>query len=95
MATKTPPSGESPRDADKPGNAEATQAHEVELLKVVVSREGQKVTAQWAIHPQIKHDLLPEEYKEVSALMSQVTGIVGTRFSEILTEAEPDKPGTA
>jgi len=95
MATKTPPSGESPRDAEKPGNGESAQAREVELLKVVVSREGQKVTAQWAIHPQIKHDLSREEYKEVSELMTQVTGIVGTRFSEILSEAEPDQPGSA
>lgn len=95
MATKTPSSGESPRDAGKPGNGESRQAREVELLTVVVSREGQKVTAQWAIHPQIKHDLSPEEYKEVSELMARVTGIVGSRFSEILTEAEPDSPGTA
>ena len=95
MATKTPPSGESPGGPEKPDDRQATQAREVELLKVVVSREGQKVTAQWAIHPQIKHDLLPEEYKEVSELMTQVTGIVGTRFSEILSEAEPDQPGSA
>lgn len=95
MATKMPPSAGSHRDEGKSGDGEETQAREVELLKVVVSREGQKVTAQWAIHPQIKHDLSPEELKEVSELMAQVTGIVGTRFSEILSEAEPDKPGTA
>ncbi len=95
MATQTPPSGEPPSGAGTPGSGEARTAQEVELLKVVVSREGQKVTAQWAIHPQIKHDLLPEEFKEVSELMAQVTGIVGTRFSEILSEAEPDKPGRA
>lgn len=95
MATQTPPAGQPPGGAEKPDNGEATQAQEVELLKVVVTRDGQKVSAQWAIHPQIKHDLLPEEWKEISDLMAQVTGIVGTRFSEILSEAEPDKPGTA
>jgi hypothetical protein len=95
MATQTPPSREPPSGAGKPGDGEARQAQEVELLKVVVTREGRQVSAQWAIHPQIKHDLLPEEWKEISELMAQVTGIVGTRFSEILSEAEPDKPGKA
>ncbi|MGH7235116.1 MAG: hypothetical protein ACREIO_01935 [Nitrospiraceae bacterium] len=95
MATQTPPSREPPSGAGKPGDGETTQAQEVELLKVVVTREGRQVSAQWAIHPQIKHDLLPEEWKEVSELMTQVTGIVGSRFSEILSEAEPDKPGIA
>jgi hypothetical protein len=95
MATQTPSPREPPSGAGKPGDGETTQAQEVELLKVVVAREGQKVTAQWAIHPQIKHDLSPEEFKEVSELMAQVTGIVGTRFSEILSEAEPDQPGRA
>lgn len=95
MATPTSPPDKPPGGEVKPGNGEATQAQDVELLKVVVTRDGQKVSAQWAIHPQIKHDLLPEEWKEISDLMVQVTGIVGTRFSEILSEAEPDKPGTA
>jgi len=89
MATQTPP----PSGSGKQGSGESDVARDVELLKVVVTRDGQKVSAQWAIHPQIKHDLLPEEWKEISDLMAQVTGIVGTRFSEILSEAEPDKPG--
>jgi hypothetical protein len=87
MATKTP-------QPDKP-NGEPATVREVELMKVLVSRDGRKVTAQWAIHPQIKKDLLPTEWKEVSELMAQVTGIVGNRFSEILSTSEPDQPGTA
>jgi hypothetical protein len=39
--------------------------------------------------------LQPEELKEVSELMAKVTNIVGSRFTEILSESEPDKPGTA
>jgi hypothetical protein len=27
--------------------------------------------------------------------MAKVTNIVGSRFTEILSESEPDKPGTA
>lgn len=94
MATQNqgkPPGG----TPDRPGPAGQPSARDVELLKVVVSRTGQQVNAQWAIHPQIKHDLKPDEWKEVSDLMAKVTGIVGARFSKVLTDAEPDKPGTA
>lgn len=68
---------------------------DVELLRVMVVREGKQVNAQWSIHPQLKHDLKPEEWKEVTDLMAQVTGIVGGRFTTLLTEVEPDQPGTA
>ena len=86
MATNVP-SGKSPA-AKAPGR-------EVELLRVSVSRESRKVIAQWALHPQLKKDLLANELQEVSELMTQVTGIVSTRFAEILSTTEPDKPGTA
>jgi hypothetical protein len=68
---------------------------EVELLRVVVAREGKQVTANWALHPQMKKDLQPEHLKELTDLMGKVTGLVGTRFSEILSTVEPDPPGTA
>jgi hypothetical protein len=53
------------------------------------------VDAQWAIHPQLKSDLRPEEWKEVTDLMAKVTDIVGSRFSEVLSSVEPDPPGHA
>ncbi len=68
---------------------------DVELLKVMVVRDGKQVNAQWAIHPQLKHDLKPEEWKEVTDLMAQVAGIVGGRFTKLLTDVEPDRPGNA
>jgi len=96
MATPTPRGGQSPEREGKPGNGgKGADALDVELLKVVVTRDGKKVTAQWAIHPQIKHDLLPDEWKELSDIMTQVTNIVGTRFAQVLSETEPDQPGTA
>lgn len=96
MATQTPPSGRPPGGKPgQPGPAGQPPGRDTELLKVVVSRAGQQVNAQWAIHPQIKHDLKPEEWKEISDLMGKVTGIVGNRFSKVLAETEPDKPGTA
>jgi hypothetical protein len=79
----------------KPGNGQPVVAKDVELLRVLIAREGKQVSAQWALHPQLKQDLQPEELKEVTELMAKVTNLVGTRFSEILSETEPDKPGTA
>lgn len=70
-------------------------AWDVELLSVLVSRNGKRVSAAWAIHPQLKHDLLPHEWNEVKDLMAKVTAIVGTRFSQVLSEVEPDPPGNA
>jgi hypothetical protein len=88
MATKTPP-------PNKPVQYENQAVREVELLRVVVSREQKKVAAQWALHPQLKQDLLPAEWEEVSKLMGEVTNVVGKRFAQVLSEAEPDQPGTA
>lgn len=65
------------------------------MLRVLVSRQGTQVDAQWAIHPQLKQDLRPEEWKEVADLMAQVTTLVGRRFSEVLSNVEPDPPGHA
>lgn len=68
---------------------------DVELLRVLVNRKGTQVEAQWAIHPQLKQDLLPNEWQEVVDLMSKATNIVGHRFSKALTEADPMPPGNA
>ena len=89
MATK-----HSPDRTGKPGNGQPF-AKDVELLRVLIAREGKQVSAQWAVHPQLKQDLQPGELKEITELMAKVTTIVGSRFTEILSETEPDKPGTA
>jgi hypothetical protein len=68
---------------------------EIELLKVVVARDGLKVSAQWGIHPQMKKDLQPEEWKELNDLMTQITNIVAGSFAQILKDTEPDQPGSA
>lgn len=89
MGSQVPP--EEQMGTSKAPQQEAVK--DVELLRVMVTREGQQVNAQWAIHPQMKHDLPEKEWKEVTDLMGQVTGIVGSCFSKILSEAEPDPPG--
>jgi hypothetical protein len=94
MAHAMPPSGQHNGNSS-PENPPESSTWDVELLRVLVSRKGTQVDAQWAIHPQLKLDLKPEEWREVTDLMAKVTNIVGTRFSEILSSVEPDPPGHA
>jgi hypothetical protein len=96
MAAQRPPSDHpSGQDQSQPSDRSSPDKRDVELVKVVVTREGRKVSAQWAIHPQMKRDLPEDEWQELSELMVKVTGIVGQRFAKVLEAAEPDKPGTA
>jgi hypothetical protein len=94
MARSTSPSGESNGNPSQPADVES-HIKEVELLRVLVSRKGTQVDAQWAIHPQLKQDLLPQEWQEVLDLMAKVTGIVGTRFSQALMRADSEPPSNA
>jgi hypothetical protein len=93
MASTVPPSGSSKGNPQSAG-AEST-SWDVELLRVLVSRKGSQVEAQWAIHPQLKLDLLPKEWQEVSDLMGKVSSIVGNRFSQVLSQADPEPPSNA
>jgi hypothetical protein len=94
MATATPPSGRTDGNPSTENSVERT-AWDVELLRVLVSRKGTRVDAQWTIHPQLKQDLLPKEWAEVTELMAKVTDIVGHRFSQVLSDVEPASPGHA
>ena len=94
MAHSMLPSGASNGNPPKDAGAES-HTRDVELLRVLVSRKGTQVDAQWVIHPQLKQDLLPQEWQEVTDLMAKVTGIVGTRFSQVLTQADPEAPSNA
>lgn len=94
MARTTPPSGQTsgtPSDEHIPD----ASTWDIELLRVLVSRKETRIDAQWAVHPQLKQDLLPDEWREVTDLMAKVTGIVGHRFSEVLSKAEPTSSGHA
>ena len=94
MAHSTLPSGDLNGNPPEDAGAES-RTKDVELLRVLVSRKGTQVDAQWAIHPQLKRDLLPQEWQEVTDLMAKVTGIVGTRFSQVLTQADHEPPSNA
>ncbi|MCP9463931.1 MAG: hypothetical protein NNA25_03940 [Nitrospira sp.] len=85
-----------PPNAPSPDNRGSDPlAQDLELLHVQVRRCGTKVDVHWSMHPQLKHDLLPNEWTEVTQLMAKVTEIVSHRFSQILSQAEPGTPGQA
>ena len=94
MARSTPPSGQ-PNGTSPQAAGTESHTKDVELLWVLVSRKGTQVDAQWTIHPQLKQDLLPQEWQEVTDLMAKVTGIVGTRFSQVLARADAEPPSNA
>jgi hypothetical protein len=90
------PSSPDQTDGASAGNCTSNPATwEIELLRVLVSRTGTQVEAQWAIHPQLRHNLLPGEWNEVTDLMAKATDIVGRRFSEVLSKAESASSGHA
>ena len=88
MATGSPPGGKS-------GSQSTNTPSETEILNVVVEREGQKVSTKWGLHPQLKEELRPEEWKELTEVMNKVTTIIGHRFSEVLAQSEAPTSGNA
>lgn len=77
------------------GGTTTAPAPETEILHVVIQREGQKVSTKWGLHPNLKEELKPEEWKELTEIMGKVTTLVGNRFTKILSKAEEETGGTA
>lgn len=78
------------------GTAQApTTPPETEILHVVIQRDGKQVSAKWGLHPNLKEELKPEEWKELTEIMGRVTTLVGKRFSQVLHQAEENTSGTA
>lgn len=71
------------------------QSPETEILHVVIQRDGKHVSAKWGLHPNLKEELKPEEWKELTEIMGKVTTLVGNRFSQVLHQAEEEASGTA
>ncbi|MEE8126222.1 MAG: hypothetical protein V3T42_10445 [Nitrospirales bacterium] len=72
-----------------------TNPPETEILHVVIQRDGKQVSAKWGLHPNLKDELKPEEWKELTEIMGKVTTLVGNRFSQVLAQADEDVSGTA
>lgn len=94
MARTIPPSGQASGTPSGEHTADPA-TWDIELLRVLVSRKETRIDAQWVVHPQLKQDLLQDEWREVTDLMAKVTSIVGHRFSEVLSKAEPTSSGHA
>ena len=86
MAERTP---EQPPGPGTPGRTPTS----IQLINVLVVREGEQVSSQWGIHPQLKQDLAPSEWQELSEHMNRVTAIVGAKFAQQLSQDEGNAPG--
>jgi len=82
----------SPEQPSGPDTPEKTPAS-IQLINVLVTREGELVSSKWGIHPQLKQDLAPSEWQELSEHMNRVTAIVGAKFAEQLSQDEGNAPG--
>lgn len=85
--THSPDSSEPTSVSSRDDRGSNSPPQDLELLHVQVRRHGTQVDVHWSIHPQLKHDLLPHEWTEVTQLMTKVTKIVGHRFAQILSQA--------
>ena len=65
----------------------------IQLINVVVVRDGEMVSSRWGIHPQLKRDLAPPEWQELNDHMNRVVAIVGSKFAEQLSKQEGNIPG--
>ena len=88
MAERSSPPAEA-----KPEEAPNT----IQLINVVVVREGEMVSSRWGIHPQLKRDLAPPEWQELNDHMNRVVALVGSKFAQQLSKHEGNIPsqGTA
>ena len=78
-----------------PANEDLPTQQLQDCMNVVVERDGQKVSTKWGLHPNLKEELKPEEWKELTEIMSKVTTIVGNRFTQVLNQSEEETSGTA
>jgi hypothetical protein len=60
----------------------------IQLINVVVVREGEMVSSRWGIHPQLKRDLAPAEWQELNEHMNRVVALVGSKFADQLSKHE-------
>jgi len=76
-----------------PGTKPKEAPDTIQLINVVVVRDGEMVSSRWGIHPQLKRDLSPPEWQEVNDHMNRVVAIVGSKFVEQLSKHEGNIPG--
>jgi len=80
-------------ETHQPPGASGDVPNSIQLINVLVVREGETVSSKWGIHPELKKDLAPAEWQELSELMNRVTAIVGAKFVEQLSKDEGNTSG--
>lgn len=66
----------------QPGD-QAGIGNEIKLISVMSTLENDAVESRWGLHPRFRHDLSPDELRELSRLMNRVTRLVGERFASV------------
>lgn len=72
---------ESPGSQAQP-SAEGTGS-EIKLVSIMSTIRGEEVETQWGLHPRFRQDLTPEEAKELTRLMNELTQILGQRYASV------------
>lgn len=55
----------------------------IKLVSVVSSNSMDEIETRWGLFPQFRHDLSPQQVKELTAHMNRVAHIVGERFAVV------------
>ncbi len=63
--------------------ASRTMGNEIKLVSVMSTLEHEEVETRWGLHPRFRHDLTPDEMRELSRLMNRVTRIIGERYAAV------------
>jgi len=76
-----------PATAHQAGSPERTGTEgtgsEIKLVSVMSTVRGEEVETRWGLHPRFRQDLNPEEAKELTRLMNEVTQILGQRYAAV------------
>ena len=57
--------------------------NEIKLVSVMSMLENEEVETRWGLHPRFRHDLTPDDMRELSRLMNRVTRILGERYAAV------------
>ena len=88
-AAGTPTAAEQPTSLAPPPGRQM-----IKLISVVSSSSLDEIETRWGLFPQFRHDLSPQQVKELTAHMNNVTRIVGERFAVLTAKlsATSDQP---
>ncbi|MEC4674554.1 MAG: hypothetical protein VST68_10230 [Nitrospirota bacterium] len=82
-------------NADQPSTVSAQPDKQmIKLMSVIPSNSMEEIETRWGLFPQFRSDLSPQQVKELSAHMNQVSRIVGERFAVVSAKlsATSDQP---